>query len=89
MADYRFYEVILVLAGKFRQAVNLLHDNLFQKINTDIMRCVTASAPGIVGRAVEIFDVAVALIKVKIEVFPHVEHFSNPAKILRSELFVG
>ena len=67
-AHHRFYEIVLIVAGKPRQPFDLTKHHLFQKVHTDIMGRGTGPPVALIVGTVEILDIGVALVEMEVEV---------------------
>ena len=72
MTDHFLEKIVLVKAGILRQPTDFAENDLLQKVHSDIVRGAAGAAIALVARAVEILDLRVSLIKMKMKVAPAV-----------------
>ena len=72
MTDHFLEKIVLVKAGILRQTTDFAENDLLQKVHSDIVRGAAGAAIALVVRAVEILDLRVSLIKMKMKVAPAV-----------------
>lgn len=68
MTDHFFEKIVLVKAGILRQTADFAENDLLQKVHSDIVRGAAGAAIAIVVGAVEILDLWVSLIEMKMKV---------------------
>ena len=72
MTDHFLEKIVLVKAGILRQTTDFAENDLLQKVHSDIVRGAAGAAIALVVGAVEILDLRVSLIEMKMKVAPAV-----------------
>ena len=80
MTDHFLEKIVLVKAGILRQTTDFAENDLLQKVHSDIVRGAAGAAIALVVGAVEILDLRVSLIEMKMKVAPAVGADQKPGK---------
>ena len=68
MPGHRFQKFVLIEAGELPQASDFTKHHLFQKIHSDIVGGSTTPTVALIVGAVEILDLRVSLIEMKVKI---------------------
>ena len=89
MSHNRPYKIIFILAGELRKPADFAQNDLFQKINPDIMAGFTRSSGIIIVGAAEISNFRISLIEVKIQIASAVRANQQARKHVSLSILAG